>query len=106
MAGRRSKRFRPFVKIPIGFLGGGTRFAGELVDLSTTGILIRCSEDLPLGTVGRMAIPVGYETSRVVAVAKRRLPGVGIAFEFSHMAPHDRELLRRLLLRLSLTPTP
>ena len=53
-----------------------------------------------------MAIPVGYETSRVVAVAKRRLPGVGIAFEFSHMTPHDRELLRRLLLRFSLTPMP
>ena len=106
MAGRRSKRFRPSVKIHIRFLGGGTRFAGELVDLSTTGILIRCSEDLPLGTVGRMAIPVGYETSRVVAVAKRRLPGVGIAFEFSHMAPHDRELLRRLLLRISNPPTP
>lgn len=90
----------------MGFLGGGLRFAGELVDLSTTGVLMRCEEDIPLGTVGRMAIPVGYETSRVVAVAKRRLPGVGIAFEFSHMAPHDRELLRRLLLRISNPPTP
>jgi hypothetical protein len=48
-----------------------------------------------------MAIPVGYETSRVVAVATRRLPGVGIAFEFSHMSPDDRELLRRLLQRLT-----
>ncbi len=85
----------------MGFLGGGVRFTAEMVDLSTTGVLLRCSEDIPLGTVGRMAIPVGYETSRVVAVAKRRLPGLGIAFEFSHMAPHDRELLRRLLLRLS-----
>jgi len=48
-----------------------------------------------------MAIPVGYEISRVVAIAKRHIPGVGIAFEFSHMTAHDRELLRRLLLRLS-----
>lgn len=71
------------------------------MDVSTTGILIRCSEEVELGSAGRMAIPVGYETCRVVAVAKRRIPGVGIAFEFSHMAPHDRELLRRLLLRLS-----
>jgi hypothetical protein len=77
-----------------------------LADLSTTGLLVRCSEDLPLGTVGRMAIPVGYETCRVVAVAKRRLPAVGMAFEFSHMVPHDRELLRRLLLRISNPPTP
>jgi hypothetical protein len=51
-----------------------------------------------------MAIPVGHETSRIVAVAKRRLPGIGVAFEFSHMTPHDRELLRRLLLRLASTP--
>lgn len=71
------------------------------MDISTTGILLRCEEDIELGTVGRMAIPVGYETSRVVVVAKRRLPGVGVAFEFSHMSPHDRELLRRLLLRFA-----
>jgi hypothetical protein len=77
------------------------RFTGDLVDISTNGLLMRCPEDLPLGTVGRVAIPVGYETCRTVAVAARRLPGVGVAFEFSHMTPRDRELLQRLLLRIS-----
>ena len=101
MAGRRAKRFRAPFTIPIAFLGGGVRFTGDLVDISTTGLLMRCDQEIELGTIGRMAIPVGYETSRVVAVAARRLPGVGVAFEFSHMTPHDRELLRRLLLRLA-----
>ena len=82
-------------------MGGGVRFTGDLLDISTTGLLLRCEKDIEVGTVGRMAITVGYETSRVVAIAKRRLPGVGIAFEFSHMSPHDRELLRRLLVRLA-----
>jgi len=101
VAGRRAKRFKATSGIPVGFQGGGVRFTGDLVDVSTTGILIRCSQNIELGTVGRMAIPVGYEISRVVAIAKRHIPGVGIAFEFSHMTAHDRELLRRLLLRLS-----
>ena len=82
------------------------RFTGDLVDISSTGLLLRCHQEIELGTIGRMAIPVGHETSRIVAVAKRRLPGIGVAFEFSHMTPHDRELLRRLLLRLASTPEP
>lgn len=82
-------------------MGGGVHFTGNLLDISTTGLLLRCEKDIEVGTVGRMAIPVGYETCRVVAVATRRLPGGGIAFEFSHMSPHDRELLRRLLQRLT-----
>lgn len=61
---------------------------------------------MPLGTMGKMAIPVGHETSRVVVVAKRRLPGIGIAFEFTHMTMHDRELIRRLLMRFAATQEP
>ena len=95
----------PFT-IPIAFLGGGMRFTGDLIDISTNGLLVRCDQDIELGTIGRMAIPVGYETSRVVAVATRRIPGVGIGFEFSHMTPRDRELLRRLLLRLARAAEP
>jgi hypothetical protein len=82
------------------------RFSGDLIDISSTGLLLRCKEDIELGTIGKMAIPVGHETSRVVAVATRRLPGVGVAFEFSHMTPHDRELLRRLILRVASTLGP
>lgn len=90
--------------IPVAFLGSGLRFTGDLVDISTTGLMLRTDQEIELGTLGRMAVTVGHETSRVVGVAKRRIPGVGIAFEFTHMSPRDRELLRLLLLRLASTP--
>lgn len=91
--------------VPIGFLGTGTHFVGYLIDLSTTGVLIRCAENLEVGTAGRLGIPVGSETARIGAVVRRLIPGVGIALEFSHMGPHDRELVRRLLLRLAKPPS-
>jgi PilZ domain-containing protein len=102
MPGRRGKRFRATAKIPVGFIGAGTRFTAELCDISTSGCLLRCSEDqVQLGGAGRLGIQVGYETMRVSAVAKRVVAGVGIGFEFNHMYPHDRELLRRLMLWIS-----
>ncbi len=104
VAGRRAKRFRANQKIPVGFLGSGFRFSGDLLDLSTTGALIRSSETPEVGAVGRLAIAVGYETSRAVAIVRRVIPGLGIALEFSHMGPRDRELLRRLMLRLDAPP--
>lgn len=88
----------------MGFQGSGVRFTGDLVDLSTTGLLLRTDQDIELGAIGRMAITIGHETCRVIGVAKRRIPGVGIAFEFSHMSPRDRELLRMLMLRIASTP--
>jgi hypothetical protein len=88
----------------VGFQGSGVRFTGDLVDLSTTGLLLRTDQDIELGAIGRMAITIGHETCRVIGVAKRRIPGVGIAFEFSHMSPRDRELLRMLMLRIASTP--
>jgi hypothetical protein len=88
----------------VGFQGSGVRFTGDLVDVSTTGLLMRTDQDIELGALGRMAISIGHETCRVIGVAKRRIPGVGIAFEFSHMSPRDRELLRMLMLRIASTP--
>ena len=83
------------------FQGVSSRFTGDLVDASTTGILLRCNENMALGSMGKIAIPVGHETCRAVVMAKRRLPGVGMAFEFTHLTIHNRELLRRLLLRIA-----
>lgn len=105
MAGRRAKRLRTGGKIAVGFLGAGARFGGDLVDLSTTGVLIRCSQELEPGTMGRLGINVGPSTLRPVAVVRRLVSNVGIAFEFTNMNPHDRELLHRLLMRLGKLPT-
>jgi len=101
VAGRRAKRFKATWNIGAGFLGGGIRLSGEVLDLSTTGVLVRCSKDLEVGTTGRLGVDLGYDTIRVGAVVRRCIPKVGVAFEFTRMSPHDRELLRRLLMRLA-----
>ncbi len=104
MPGRRGKRIQATSKISVGFIGAGTRFSGDLVDASTSGILVRCRDDLEIGTPGRLGIQVGVDTLRCAVVARRHVPGIGIGFEFTQMRPHDRELLHRLLMWLGRPP--
>lgn len=92
--------------IPVGFLGLARRFSGDLIDISTTGILVTGPEDIELGSVGRVGIPIRHETIRIGVTVRRILPGVGVAMEFSNMTPHGRELLHRLLLFLAKPPSP
>ena len=101
MAGRRAKRHRVRRHILVGFLGAGTRFTGDLVDLSRTGMLVRTPTELEPGAVGRAGIALKSETLRSVVTVRRRVPQVGLAFEFTQMNQHDRELLHSLLLRLA-----
>ncbi len=102
MPNRRGKRFRATTKIPVGFIGAAIRFAADLYEVSTSGCLLRCPENqVAVGDAGRLGIQIGLETLRVAVVAKRAVPGLGIAFEFTHMSPHERELLRRLVLWVS-----
>jgi c-di-GMP-binding flagellar brake protein YcgR len=100
MAGRRTKRIRATQRITIGFLGANLRFTGDVVDLSSTGVLVRTSHALEPGTMGRIGIDVGNETLRAIVRVRRNVPSIGIAFEFMEMALRDRGLLHRLLLRL------
>ena len=90
----------------MGFLGLARRFSGDLLDISTTGILMTGPEDIELGSVGRVGIPMGHETIRIAVTVRRILPGVGVALEFSQMTPHGRELLHRLLTYLAKPPSP
>ncbi len=106
MAGRRSKRVKSVRKITVSFMGTGVHVTGDLVDLSESGVLIRCSENLPLETMGRIGIEIAPETFRTIAVLKRHVPGVGIAFQFTQMTPHDRQLLQRLLQRVGKMVAP
>ncbi len=100
MASARAKRVKPERQIRVGFLGPSVRLSGDLVDLSETGALIRCSEGVDLDVVGRLGIDVGNEVLRTLAVVRRKVPGVGVAVQISHMTPRDRDLLHRLLFRL------
>lgn len=99
MAGLRPKRIKPAGYHRVGFLAPGIRFTGELVDLSETGVLVRCCQNVALDTMGRLGIAMGNEILRSVAIVRRNVPGVGVAFRMSHMTPHDRELLRHFLFR-------
>ena len=84
----------------VGFLGPCVHLTGDLVDLSESGVLVRCAQELKPETIGRLGIDVGNEILRTVAVVRRKVPGVGIAFQISQMTPRDRDLLHRLLFRL------
>ncbi len=99
-ARRRAKRVKPTTVIRIGAIGGGFRLVGTVVDLSMTGVLVRCSEQVEVGASVRLGIEVRSDTIRMAGIAKRSVPGVGMAFEFNQMGNRDRSLLRRLILRL------
>jgi len=100
MAERRAKRVKASRRIAVGFIAPNLRLAGYVENLSSRGMLLRCGEEVAPGTIGRMGVAVGHETIRIVAQVKNQVPGIGLAFDFLSMGPHDRELLHRLLLRL------
>ena len=101
MAGRKAKRFKTPAAAPVMLLGTDSNQIGDLIDVSITGLLLHTNQYFEIGEMRPMSISMGRETSQVVAVAKRHIPGVGTAFEFSHISPRDRELLRCFLLQLS-----
>jgi hypothetical protein len=98
LEGRRSKRVKPSRQVTVSF-----RFTGDIIDLSASGVLVRCSRSVELGTEGQLAIEVGNETFQTAAIVRRQVPGVGLAFQFTDMSSHDQELLHRLLRRLAQT---
>ena len=100
MTGKRAERIKPERQITAGFLGPGVHFTGYVVDLSETGVLVHCAQEIQPNTIGRLGIDVGSDVLRTIAVVRRKVPGIGLAFEISHMSPRNRDLLHRLLFRL------
>jgi hypothetical protein len=102
---RKSARYAATVKVYMGILGVGLRLTGRIVDLSMTGVLMRTSEILEPGLNVRLGIEMGVDTFRTVAVVRRMVPGVGVAFEFLQMSQRDRQLLGRLLASMKIART-
>ncbi len=71
------------------------------MDISSNGVLMCSPEVLKMGAMGNLGIECDRETIRAAVVARHHVPGVGIAFEFSHMSPPDRRALHRLLLSVT-----
>src|SRR2546425_521216 len=66
MTSQAAQRVKATFDIPVGFLGAGMHIMGDLVNLSKTGLLIQCSQDLELGTIGRLGFAVAGERARPV----------------------------------------
>ncbi len=82
----------------VGFQGTDVSFSADLVNISRTGMLVRCANDLPAGTMGRIAISLDAGTFRSVVTVRRRVESVGLAFEVTQMSQRDRHLLQRVIL--------
>ncbi len=106
MSRQRATRFKPKQRVPVGFLGPQARFVGGMANISESGVLVQTQHTINLGMMGRLGFDLGSETFRTVAVVRRTEPGVGVAFEFIHMSPHNRELLHRFLSVLSKQAAP
>ena len=104
MVERRAKRVRPKRGILVAFTAPGIRLTGYLENLSTRGLLLRCSGEVASGTIGRLGLEVGNEVVRIVSEVKGSVQGVGIAVNFISMGSRDRDLLNRLLSRIEKSP--
>jgi len=100
LAGRKARRYRPDHAVTVGFVGTGHRFTGVLINISESGMMVKCAEDVEPGTMLRAGIEMGQETFRAVVIARRTVPETGIGFEFQTMSPRDRQKLHLLLARI------
>ncbi|MBI4165864.1 MAG: PilZ domain-containing protein [Acidobacteria bacterium] len=100
---RKATRHSATVEVHIGIIGVGLRLTGRIVDLSMTGVMMQTSTKLDPDTHVRLGIEMGVDTFRTIAVVRRTVSGVGIAFEFAQMTQRDRQLLGRLILSFKLS---
>jgi len=98
-ARRRAERVRSKNTIQAGFAAGDERFAANLADFSPFGLSVKTPHDVKPGTIYRLGIQVDTDYFRAAAVVRAKFPD-GFAVEFLSMSPTDREVLRRLYLRV------
>jgi len=101
MPTRRATRYRTQGATQVGFVGSGEEFTAPLLDFSPFGLSVETSHQVATGTIFRMGIQVGTDYFRAAAIVRAQIPG-GFAVEFLSMTAMDRELMRRLYLRLQI----
>jgi len=101
MGGRKVRRHALDHTVGVGLVGAGFRFTGVLLDISTTGMLVRCAAQVEPGTIMRAGIEMGTEVLRVGVEARRTTPGEGVGFKFNQMGSRDRQKLQLLLAQLA-----
>jgi len=101
VATRRATRVRPPTATQVDFVGTDSKFTARLVDFSRFGLSVKTSREVPIGSIFRLAIQVGADYFRAAAAVRAKIPG-GFAAEFLSMTAIDREMMRRLYLRLQI----
>lgn len=96
---RRATRVRAKANLPVSFDADDLTVSGPLLDFSPLGLSARTPQEVPVGTILRLSVPVDSEIFHATAVVRARVPG-GIGVEFLAMTPIDHNLLDRLYLYL------
>ncbi len=102
---RRAERVRFKTSIYVGFVIGNDRFSALLEEFNPFGLVVKTSREVKPGTVLRLGIKIETDYLRAAAVVRRKFSD-GFAVEFLSMGSMDREILRRIYLRLQLADRP
>lgn len=85
----------------VGFVGTDMKFTAPLLEFSPFGLSVKTSREVATGKIFRVGIQVDADYFRAAAIVRAKIPG-GFAVEFLSMTPIDREVMRRLYLRLKM----
>jgi len=85
----------------VGFISSDVKFTAPLLDFSPFGLSVKSPREFPIGTIFRLGIQVGADYFRAAAIVRAKAPE-GFAVEFLAMTPVDREMMRRLYLKLQM----
>ena len=107
----RRRSHRQSARFPVRYRPVGTVLVDEVENLSDTGMLLRCIEPLPLGTLIALSLPEGRsETLDLEAEVVRVIWGgreggksrvAGMAVRFTGLSETARERLLRIIEKFS-----
>jgi hypothetical protein len=85
----------------VGFVGTDDRFTAILREFTPYGLSVTTQHECKVGTIFRLGIKMDLDYFRAAAIVRARLPD-GFAVEFLSMTAMDRDLMRRLYLRVQM----
>ena len=105
MATRRATRLRPPADTQVALVGPSSKFTASLIEISPYGLSVKSSREVEIGTIFKLVIAVGADYLRAAAIVRTTIPG-GFAMEFLSMTAIDRQVMRRLYLKLEIAARP
>jgi hypothetical protein len=105
MATRRATRLRPSGETQVALVGTSSKFTAPLLEISPFGLSVKSSREVEMGAIFKLVIAVGADYFRAASIVRAKIPG-GFAMEFLSMTAIDRQVMRRLYLRLQMAARP